>query len=149
MKLWQFGVQCRREGSQQLPAGLMWDQGGWRVGGDVGGVAGFTNGLQHQFDSVHEDGFAVHAHDAAVLCLSAERDGAGLFFAEQWCWLQQMGRWNRGVSSSEPCDGAAAVFSNDGGRGCSSDNSAERAVCCAVPEFGGFDIEQQDAAVCG
>jgi len=49
-----------------------------------------SDGLQHQFDTVDEDGFTVHAHDAAVLCLAAKGDGAGEFCMEEWPGLQQV-----------------------------------------------------------
>lgn len=53
----------------------MGDQGN---GGLVMGVVAaivlmcLSDGLQHQFDTVDKDGFTVHSHDAAVLCLAAE-----------------------------------------------------------------------------
>lgn|GEM_PF-596100 len=68
--VWQFCVQCGREGSQQFAAGLMRDEGHGGVGCVV--LVSLSDGLQHEFDAVDEDSFAVHAHDAAVLCLAAE-----------------------------------------------------------------------------
>lgn len=53
----------------------MGDQGNGGAGNGGGGAGVLmclSDGLQHQFDTVDKDGFTVHSHDAAVLCLAAE-----------------------------------------------------------------------------
>jgi len=49
----------------------------------------------------------------------------------------------------QPCDGSTALFFDDGGRCGGSDDTAERAISSAVPGFRGFNIQQENAGVCG
>jgi len=49
----------------------------------------------------------------------------------------------------QPCDGSTALFFDDRGRCGGSDDTAEGAISCTVPEFRGFNIQQEDASIFG